>query len=149
MSGIGGWAGSGAGLILAGFSFVVMRYLHHFPARTHPILHRVVIIGMYAGGATLALASPVGTAVIRAELWVAGMFGGVGSGTGHSVVVIAGAFLAATVLVALLFVPDAGAAWIALALPFVLALSGGHLHEILSVFPGPALAQQVSHWLGG
>lgn len=150
MTGIATVAGSGAGLVIAGASFVLMRYLKHFPAISHPVLHRMVIIGMYAGGATLVLASAIGTWVVSAELWVAGMFGGVQPGTvGHAGAVIAGTFLAATVLVALIWLPDPGAAWLALALPFVLALSGGHLHKILAVFPGPALAQQVSHWLGG
>lgn len=149
MNGIGGWAGSGAGLILIGFSWVVMRYLHHLPAMSHPVLHRMVIAGMYSGGATLALASPVGAWIIHAELWAAGLFGGVSSGTGHAAAVIAGVFLATAVVVALIWVPSPFAAWLALALPFALALTGGHLHEILSVFPGPALAQQVSQWLGG
>lgn len=149
MNGAAGWAGSGAGLIIGGLSYVVMRYLHHFPAMSHPVLHRLVIIGMYAAGATLTLTSPVGAGIVSAELWLTGLLGGVQGGTGHAAVVIAGTFLAAAVLVALIWVPDTGAAWLALALPFVLALSGGHLHEILAVFPGPALAQQVSHWLGG
>lgn len=149
MTGIADWAGSGAGLILIGASVILMRFLHHFPSATHPILHRLVIIGMYAGGATLVLASPIGTWIVNAELWVAGIFGGTASGTGHAFVVIAGTFLAATVIVGLLFVPASDVAWVALATPFVLALSGGHLHALLTVFPGPALAQQVSSWLGG
>lgn len=149
MSGIGGWAGSGAGLIMIGASWVLMRYLHHLPKASHPVLHRLEIIGMYAGGATLVLTSALGLWVIRAELWALGLFGGVSGGTGHAAVVIAATFLAAAVLVALVFIPDSFAAWLALALPFVLALSGGHLHDMLTVFPGPALAQQVSQWLGG
>lgn len=148
MNGVAGWAGSGAGLIIIGAAWTLMRYLRHFPSATHLILHRLVIIGMYAGGATVVLTS-IGQTVIHAELWVASLFGGVQVGTGHAAVVVAGTFLAAAVLVALIWVPDLGAAWLALALPFVLALSGGHLHQLLTVFPGPALAQQVSQWLGG
>lgn len=149
MSGAAGWFGTGAGLILIGASFVLLRYLHHMPSGIHPVLHRLAIAGMYAGGATLALASAVGAWIISAELWALGMAGGAQGGTGHAIIVIAGTFLAVAVLVALIWVPDPFAAYLALALPFVLALSGGHLHEILSVFPGPALAEQVSHWLGG
>lgn len=148
MNGVAGWAGSGAGLVIIGASWVLMRYLKHFPSATHLILHRVVIIGMYAGGATLVLTG-LGRTIVRAELWAAGLFGGVSYGTGHAAVVVAGTFLAVAVLVALIWVPDLSAAWLALILPFVLVLSGGHLHQLLTVFPGPALAQQVSAWLGG
>ena len=148
MPGIAGWAGSGAGLVIVGVSWVIARFLHHLPQATHPVLRRLVIIGMYAGGATLAL-TVTGGWVIRAELWVASFFGGVNAGTGHAAVVIAGTFLAVSVIVALVFIPDTGAAYLALVTPFVLALSGGHLHELLTVFPGASLAQQVSTWLGG
>lgn len=150
MSGLANAAGTGAGLVIAGLSAVVLHYMRHLPAMSHSVLHRLVIAGMYAGGATLVLTSALGAWVVSAELWVTGLFGGVAPGTvGHAVVVVGGIFLAAAVLIALVLVPAASAAWLALALPFVLALSGGHLHDILTVFPGPALAQQVSTWLGG
>lgn len=148
MSGATGWFGSGAGLVIIGTTWVILRYLHHLPAASHPVLHRLAIIGMYAGGCAVALTA-MGAWVISAEKWALGIVGGSHAGTGHAIVVVAGTFLTVAVVIALIWVPDPFAAYLALALPFVLALSGGHLHEILSVFPGPALAEQVSHWLGG
>jgi len=145
-------AGSGAGIVIAGASWVTMRHMHKLPsgwhASTHPVLHRLCIIGMWAGGSAIALTA-LGAWIIHAELWTAGLFGGVDHGLGHTAAVLAGLFLAVSVGIALIWVPAEGAAWMALALPFVLALSGGHLHALLTVFPGASFAQQVSTWIGG
>lgn len=148
MSSIAGWFGSGAALIMIGAAWVMMRYHHHLPGVTHPILRRLVIIAMYAGGVTLAL-MPAGQTLIHAEMRVMSLGGGVQSGLGHAAAVIAGLLLAVAVIVALIWAPELRMAWVALGLPLVLALSGGHLHQLLTFFPGQALAEQVSHWLGG
>lgn len=145
-------AGSGAGIVIAGVSWITMRHMGKLPSgwhsTAHPVLHRLCIIGMWAGGSAIALTA-LGQWIIRAELWAASLFGGVGSGAGHTAAVLAGLFLAASVALALIWVPAEGAAWMALALPFVLALSGGHLHALLTIFPGASFAQSVSHWIGG
>ena len=46
-------------------------------------------------------------------------------------------------------VPAAAIAWMALALPFVAALSGGKLHGILTVFPAVQWVTSVFSWIGG
>ena len=45
--------------------------------------------------------------------------------------------------------PYPAVAWFALATPFVVALSGGHLHGALTVFPVNEWSSQVSQWIGG
>ena len=40
-------------------------------------------------------------------------------------------------------------AWFALVTPFIVALSGGHLHGALTVFPVNEWSAQISQWIGG
>lgn len=141
-------AGSGAGLVIIGAAWVLLRFLHHAPARTHPWLYRAAIAGMYLGGCTIVLTALGGYAV-GAEMWIVHWLGGTTTGLGHAGAVLAGLLLAVTVIVGLIYVPDTQTAYIALALPFVLALAGGHLHDLLTVVPGPAIAAGFSSWLGG
>lgn len=148
MNGIGGIAGSGAGLIIVGVCYVILHHLRHMPGRLHPWLYRLVIVGMFCGGCAIAVTA-LGAWIIGAERWAISLVGGTEMGTGHAVIVIGATFLLATVVVLLVFLPDATGAWMALALPFVLALTSGHLHDVLTMFPAAEFAQQVSAWVGG
>lgn len=148
MSSFAEWAGSGAGIVIVVACWVVMRHLRHMPSWSHPWLHRTVILGMYVGGCTIML-TRIGSFIIDAEQFALGFAGGSQSGLGHTIIVAAGLILAASVIIGLIFDPGLETAWTALALPAVLAISGGHLHALLTVVPGPAIAQQVSSWLGG
>lgn len=141
-------AGSGAGLVIIASAWLLMRHLSRLPRWSHPWLHRAVILGMYTGGATLML-TELGRWIITAETWVLGFFGGTSAGLGHAGAVIAGLVIAVSVIVGLIWAPDTETAYQALGLPALLVLSGGHLHALLTVVPGPAIAQWVSSWIGG
>lgn len=146
------WAASWAAVaVIAVCAVVVHRMNTHgqrLPGWAHPILSRLLILGMYVGGCAVALTA-LGRYVITAELWATGLAGGDSAGFGRDVAIAAGVFLFLTFLIALIWVPDPRFAWVALALPFVAALSGGHLHGILTVLPVIQWCEGISHWIGG
>ena len=153
MSALGGWLGGGAAIIVAGLCFLLMRYGHHLPAMTHPWQHRAVIILMYCAGAALLLTT-VGAWALHGLTALAGLVGGTapGSGIGWALVTLGGLFLFAGVVVAVIWVPDTGVAYVAAATPLMLALSaGGVAHQIYVVTTAPAqeLVTQIAHWAGG
>lgn len=153
MSGIGGWLGGGAALIVAGLCWLLMRHGHHLPAMTHPWQHRLVIVLMYCAGAAL-LVTTVGAWVLRGLSALGGLVGGTspGSGIGWALVTIGALFLFAGVVVALIWIPDPGVAYIAAITPLVLALApGGWAHSIYVVTTAPAqgLVTQLGHLAGG
>jgi len=148
---ISGWAGTGAGLILIGACLIAVLFVRHLPKWSHPWVHRALIVGMYCG-ATALLVTTLGRYAIDAALTVAGWFGGLGSGLGTVGIVLAALFLLLTVVIAVISVPSAGAATLAVALAFLLALvPGGFLHQfyVVTSLPGRQLAQGVASWLGG
>lgn len=151
MSGIGGWLGSGAGVVVIGLCVIISIFMHRLPGVTHPWVKRLLIVGMYCGGAALAVTT-VGGWVNEGLLWVAGLAGGTGYGIGYAAVVLIAAFLAATVAVGIIWAPDVATAYIAAMLPLILALApGGWLHQIytFTAYPAQAATVSVAHGLGG
>lgn len=146
------WAASGAGIIVIGTCAVLLhqfgRHGQRLPSQAHPWVLRVLIFGMYVGGCAVALTA-LGRYVISAEEWVTGLLGGTQSGAGHEIAVIGGVLILAVVILGGAFLPGPDVAWFALALPFVAALSGGHLHGVLTVFPVSDWSATVSRWIGG
>jgi hypothetical protein len=151
VSTISGWVGTGAGLIVIGACLIAAIFVNHLPKWSHPWVHRALIIGMYAG-ATAVLVTTIGQYALSWTETIAGWFGGFGSGIGKAAIVLSSLFLLLTVLIALWKVPSAGAATLAVALAFLLALTpGGFLHQfyLTTAAPGQQLASSVASWLGG
>jgi hypothetical protein len=151
MTAIGGWIGTGAGLIIIGACVIATAFVNHLPKFSHPWVHRALIIGMYAG-ATALIVTTIGQFFLHLAEHVAGFFGGFGSGLGKAAIILASFFLLLTVLIALIKVPSAGAATLAVALAFLLALvPGGFLHQfyVVTAAPGQQIAAQFATWLGG
>jgi hypothetical protein len=147
-----GWAASWAAVAVAGACGVLLylmdRHGRRLPGIVHPQVHRLIILGMFVAGAAIAL-TPLGRYPLGAEDWFTGLFGGTAQGAGHAGAVIIGIFLFLSVLAGFTWVPAAPVAWMALALPFVAALSGGKLHGIVTVLPAVQWASEISHWIGG
>ncbi len=154
MGGIGYWLGGGEALIAAGLGWLVLRHYSRLPARTHPWIHRGVILLMYAAGTVLAV-STVGLWAERTVERLGGMaVGGTGpgGGIGWALVTVGGLALIAALLVALIWAPDPAYAYVALAAPLVLALAaGGAASQFYAVTSAPAhqLVSQVAVWAGG
>lgn len=154
MSGIGGWLGTGTAVITAGLCWLLMRYMHHLPARSHPWLHRAVIGAMYCAGAVLVV-TPAGGWVLRVLGWGDAVTGGTqpGSGIGWALVTVGGLALIAALAVALIWVPDPSAGYVALGAPLILALApyASVAHQVYAVTAGPAqeLVTRIAVWAGG
>jgi hypothetical protein len=146
------WAVSWSAVAVLGTCAVLLHRMgthgHHLPAWSHPWLSRLLIIGMFTGGCAVALTA-LGIYVLGAERWATGLAGGAGTGAARDAAIVAGLFLLTTVIIGLVWVPAPEIAWFALALPFVAALSGGHLHGILTVLPVIQWCQAIAHWIGG
>jgi len=150
---VSGWLGSGAALIVTGLCFLLMRFGHHLPAVSHPWQHRLVIVLMYCAGAALVVTT-AGAWVLRTLQGLGGFAGGTapGSGAGWALATVGALFLFATVVVALVWVPDTSVAYLAAATPLALALApGGVAHQIymLTASPAQELVSQAAHWAGG
>jgi hypothetical protein len=146
------WAGSAAGIIVIGTCAALLYFAGRHAGRVHqrarPYVYRLIIFGMYVGACAVVLTA-LGAYVTGVEFSLIGLAGNVSAGLGHEIVVIAGVvFILATVL-GFFLEPYPAVAWFALATPFVVALSGGHLHGALTVFPVNEWAAQVSQWIGG
>jgi hypothetical protein len=153
VSSIGGWLGDGAAIITAGLCVLLMRFGHHLPAATHPWLHRLVILGMYSAGAVFVITT-VGTWLIGIARRIGGITGGTapGTGIGWAMVTLGALFLAATILVALVWQPDISVAYVAVAAPLLLALAPGGIAHSIYVFttaPAQSLVSQLATWAGG
>ena len=153
MSGIGGWLGTGASVIVIGLCWILMKYGHNLPAFSHPWQHRLVIVLMYCAGAALVVTT-VGAWVLHALNRVAGFAGGTApeSGWVWALVTVGALSLFAAVVVALIWVPDIGVAYIAVATPLVLALTaGGIAHQIYTAtaYPAQSAVSQIGTWAGG
>lgn len=153
MGGIGAWLGGGAALIVVALCWLLMRHLHHLPAMTHPWLHRLLIICMYCAGLA-AVITVAGQWLLHLIQRIGGLVGGTapGSGIGWALITAGALALAAAVAVALIWMPDVSAAWVALATPLMLALAPGgfahHLYE-LTAMPAEALVSHLATWAGG
>jgi len=154
MSSIASWAGSGAALITIGVSWLLLRHLGHLPSGTHPWLHRLVIIGMYAAGLVLTVTA-AGQWAISTIRGLIGMVGSTtpGSGVGWALIVIGALALALTVVVALIWTPGPQYAYVALVTPLVLALAptGSAGHRIYDATAGIAthLVTNLGTRIGG
>lgn len=151
MTSLGSWVGTGAGVILIGACFIVAIFVGHAPKFSHPWIHRLLILGVYAG-ATAVLATEGGQLIRGLANRIAGYFGGFGSGIGYAAIVLAGLFLLLSFLIAVIKVPSLGAMSLALLLAFTLALvPGGFLHQfyVVTAAPGQQYAEQFATWLGG
>lgn len=146
------WAGSSAGIIVIGTCIVLMwfagRHAGRIHQRVHPWAYRLIILGMYTGGCAVALTA-LGGYVTGFERSVIGMLGNIDVGTGHEIAVIGGVIVVLAAVLGAWLEPGPAVAWFALAVPFVAALSGGHLHGVLTVFPVNEWSAQVSSWIGG
>lgn len=154
MTAIGSWIGSGVAVIAAGLCWLLLHHLHHLPSNTHPWLHRLVIIGMYAAGVvfTFTAAGQWILGKCRQVLGVAGASTAPHSGLGWALVTLAALALALAVLVALIWVPDEKYAYVALSAGLVLALApAGFAHQIFTATSAPAqsLVAQLATWAGG
>jgi len=145
-------AGSSFGVILLGAVIALLwfagRHGGNLPPRLHPWAYRLLIFGMFTGGAAVVV-SPLGGILTGWEASLVSMAGPVRTGTGHEIVVISGFTLFLAAVLGAWLEPGPRVAWFALALPFAAALSGGHLHGVLTVFPVQQWAAQVSQWIGG
>lgn len=146
------WASASAGVIVIGTCAVLLwfagRHSARIHQRVHPWLYRLLAFGMYTGGCAVALGA-LGGYVTGFERTVIGLIGNIQSGTGHEIAVISGAIVLLAAVLGAWFEPGPPAVWFALAVPFVTALSGGHLHGVLTVFPVDQWSAQVSQWIGG
>lgn len=151
MSAIGGWAGSGAGVVVIGLCVIASVFLRHIPTVAHPVVKRLLIAGMYCGGAALAVTTIGGWAHQGLE-WLFGLAGGTTSGLGFAALVLAATFLTVTVLAGVLYVPDFTTGIIAACLPFVLGLAGGgillHAYQA-TTYPAQSAAEAIARGLGG
>jgi hypothetical protein len=146
------WAGSSAGIILIGVCaallFFAGRHAHRLHQRAQPVVYRLIILGMYTGGCAVVLTA-LGGIVVGWERGILGMFANIDVGTGHEIAVIGGFIVLLAAVLGFILEPYPAVAWFALAAPFVIALSGGHLHGALTVFPVTQWSAQVSQWIGG
>ena len=146
------WAASWAAAAVAGACAVLLYLMgshgHRLPSFVHPQVHRAIILGMFVAGAAIAL-TPLGRYPLAVEDWATGLFGGTASGAGRAAAVVAGIFLLLSVAVGMIWVPAPAVAYMAFALPFVAALSGGRLHGILSVLPVVQWVTEMYAWIGG
>jgi hypothetical protein len=142
------WAVSGAGVVVWALCWTGLRHYRHLPVMAHRWVVRAAIAFAYIAGCAVALTA-LGSYVLDALGWVLGTVGGPQSAGAHTAVTVVGLFLAASVIVALVWLPDVPAAYLAAAAPLVLALSGGHLHGLLSVVPAGHVVTAISAWLGG
>ena len=142
------WGVSFAGVVTAALCIIGLRHHRHLPGATHAISQRAAIAFCYVAGCAIALTA-LGAWAHNALAWPLGMLGGPGSPDVRAVVTITGMVLVAAVIVALVFVPEPAAAYLALATPFVLDLAGGHLHALLNVVPAQQVVQAISQWIGG
>jgi hypothetical protein len=145
-------AGSSFGVILLGSVTALLwfagRHGRNLPPRLHPWAYRLLAFGMFTGGAAVA-ESPLGGILVGWEAGLLSVAGPVSTGTGHEIVVIGGFALFLAAVLGAWLEPGPKVAWFALALPFAAALSGGHLHGVLTVLPVQQWAAQVSQWIGG
>ena len=142
------WTVSCAGLVMWALCWLVLQHYHHLHSMAHPIAIRVAIFFSYVAGCAVALTA-LGSYVLDALTWLLGTVGGTASNGGHAAVEIAALFLLATAAVALVWVPRSPVAYLAAVTPFILALSGGHLHALLNLVPAQQVVEAVSKWIGG
>lgn len=149
------WLGSAFGIVVIGSCTVLLHFARRhdarIPALAHPWVHRLLILGMYTGGCTVALTA-LGRYVTGAELRAVGFLAailGASEGGVYVFSVICGLVSVCVVVFGAWLEPGPGIAWWALALPFVCALSGGHLHGVLTVFPVTDWSSSVASWIGG
>jgi hypothetical protein len=151
MTTLAGLLGTGVGLIVAGFAWVMLKHYSQLPGATHQWAERALIAVMFIAGSALAVTA-LGDWVRSAIAAVAGWLGGMNTGIAHAVIVIGAFALLAEVVIGFVKQPSPAVAVTALWLPLVLSLpAGGILHQVYTsaTIPAQAAASQISTWLGG
>lgn len=148
------WVGSGFAIIVAGLCWLLLRHLSHLPSNAHPWLYRLAIIGMYSAGVAFVFTAAGRWIIahIESAFGLIGASTSPGSGLGWALVTLSAFFIAAAVLVALIWTPSASAAYLALAAPLVLVLApAGFAHQLFTMTSAPAmsLVTQIATWAGG
>lgn len=135
------WFGSGAGLIVIGLAWIIMKFHDDLPRAAQSHAMRAAIVLMVIGACAIA--------VCPAGLWVGDMLANVigwGGNTGWAIATVAGLFLVALVAFGTWKRPSPKVAYVgafvALSLPL---FSAGFLHKIDTTIKDPAL--QVSNQL--
>jgi len=142
------WGVSAAGVIVAALCIIGLRHHRHLPQATHPVSVRAAIFFMFVSADAVAQTA-LGSYVHSALSWALGVTGGPQSVPAHTAVTIIGMALFASVAIGLAFLPETAVVYLALALPFVLAVAGGHLHQVLYVVPVQQMVTAISQWIGG
>lgn len=143
-------ATSGA-IIVAAVTWTFLGHYHRLPSSAHPWICRALIVVMFCAGLALAI-SPVGTWLTHLFNGITGLFGGLGSGLGHLLIVWGAWALLATLIVGLVWQPNDAVVSMALFLPWVMSLvPSGEMARLFASLSAPALqvVQNVSSWLGG
>lgn len=151
MSFLAGLTGSGVGLLVVVVVVILLGHVTHAPGAAHPWIYRILIVLAYGGGTLLALTG-VGSLWLSLVNWGAAFFGGLGSGAGHAVIVIASVILILGLIVGIWKAPNAEVAKMAALVPFVLMLTtSGFIHSfwISTSQPAQQVATQFATWLGG
>lgn len=151
MSFLAGLVGSGIGLIVVVVTIILLGHVSHAPGAAHPWIYRALIVLAYGGGALLALTS-IGNVWLSLVNWFAAFFGGVGSGAGHAVIVIASVILILGLIIGIWKAPNAEVAKMAALAPFLLMLTtSGFIHSfwVSTSAPAQQVATQFATWLGG
>jgi hypothetical protein len=142
------WGVSAAGVIVAALCIIGLRHHRHLPDVTHAISVRFAIFFSFVSADAVAQTA-LGSWVHSALGWALGVAGGPGSVGSHAAITVAGMALAASVIVGLVFLPQAAVVYLALGTPFVLEVAGGHLHGLLDIVPAPQLVEAIAKWIGG
>jgi len=142
------WGVSAAGVIVWAACWLLLRHYHHLHDAAHPWAVRAAIAFSYVAGCAIALTA-LGGYVTAALGWMLGTAGGPHGNAGHAAVTIAAGALLVSAVVALIWRPLSQAAYLAAAVPFVLAVAGGHLHALLGIVPAPQVVEAISKWIGG
>lgn len=149
------WLASAAGLAVIATCAILLHFAVKHEQRIHQRaslwVYRLLIFGMYVGGCAVAVTA-LGAYVIGLESWAVNSLAGLlhaGPGAVYVACLAAGLVSFLVAALGIWLEPYPVVAWWALAVPFVCALSGGHLHGVLTIFPVTEWASQVSSWIGG
>jgi hypothetical protein len=142
------WAVSAGGVIVLVAVWLLLQHYHHLHDMAHPVALRVAIFFAYVAGCAIAL-SAAGFYVDEPLMWMLRQVSGKYAAISYILVVGTGLVLTATVVVALAKRPLPRYAYLAAATPFILALSGGALHGLLSVVPAGPWVTHIATWIGG
>jgi hypothetical protein len=142
------WAVSAAGVIVLIAVWLLLHHYHHLHDMAHPVALRLAIFFAYVAADAIEL-SALGSYVNELLEWMLRPAAGKYAAIGFILVVGTGLALVVTVLVGLVRRPLPRYAYVAAVAPFILALSGGALHGLLSVVPAAHWVTHIATWIGG